>query len=82
MSGVPVQGAMFTFNHEADKLTGSNGIGAITKKTSKKGNFHIKNMKAGTYKVVISKLGYKEKEVTVSIADGERSELIVELEKV
>ncbi len=72
---------MFTFNNEAAKLTGSIGNGEITKKTSKKGSFHIKNMKAGTYKVVVSKPGYKVKEVTVSVADGERSELVVELEK-
>jgi uncharacterized membrane protein len=39
-------------------------------------------MKAGTYKVVVSKPGYKEKEVTVSVADGERSDLKVEMEKV
>jgi uncharacterized membrane protein len=80
-SGEPVHGAIFTFSHEADKLSGSNGIGEITKKTSKKGNFHIKNMRAGTYDVVISKPGYKDKAVTVSITDGERSELNVELEK-
>lgn len=80
-NGEPVQGAMFTFNNEAAKLTGSIGNGEITKKTSKKGSFHIKNMKAGTYKVVVRKPGYKEKEVTVSVADGERSELVVELEK-
>jgi Carboxypeptidase regulatory-like domain len=80
-SGVPIHGALFTFNHAADKLTGSNGIGEISKKTSKKGNFHIKNMKSGTYDVVIRKPGYKDKSVTVSIADGERSDLNVELEK-
>lgn len=80
-SGEPVQGAVFTFNHEADKFSGSNGNGEITKKTSKKGSFHIKNMQSGTYKVVVNKPGYKEKEVTVSVADGERSELKVELER-
>ena len=78
ISGEPVQGAKFIFNHEADKLSGSNGIGEITKKTTRKGNFHIKNMKAGNYKVVVSKPGYKEKEVLVSVADGEMSKLTVE----
>jgi hypothetical protein len=80
-SGEPVQGAMFTFNHEADKLTGSDGIGVIIKKTTRRGNFHIKNMKPGTYKVIVSKSGYKDKEVSLSISDGERSDLNVELEK-
>jgi uncharacterized membrane protein len=81
-TGEPVSGALFTFSHELEKLAGSNGNGEISKKTSKKGSFHIRNMKAGTYKVVVSKPGYKEKEVTVSVADGERSDLKVEMEKV
>jgi len=33
------------------------------------------------YQVVINKPGYIEKEVTVSVADDERSEINVELEK-
>jgi uncharacterized membrane protein len=53
----------------------------MVKKTADKGSFHIKNMQAGTYKVLVSKPGYKEKEATVSVSDGERSELNVELEK-
>ncbi len=80
-SGEPVRGAIFTFKPNVAKLAGSNGNGEITKKTAKKGSFHIKNMQAGTYKVVVSKPGYKEKEVTVSVADGERSVLNVEMEK-
>lgn len=83
LSGVPVQGAVFTFIHEAENMAGSNSNGdKITKKTSKKGSFHIKNMQAGTYRVIVRKPGYKEKEVSVSVADGERSVLNVELEKV
>jgi hypothetical protein len=80
-SGEPVPGALFTFSHDLENLAGSNGNGEISKKTSKKGSFHIRNMKAGTYKVVVSKPGYKEREVTVSVADGERSDLKVEMEK-
>jgi uncharacterized membrane protein len=38
-------------------------------------------MQPGTYRVLVSKPGYKEKEVTVSVANGERSMLKVELEK-
>lgn len=80
-SGEPLSGALFIFKHEALTAAGGNGNGEIVKKTSKKGNFHVKNMETGTYKVVVSKQGYKEKEVSVRIADGERSELKVELEK-
>jgi uncharacterized membrane protein len=53
----------------------------MTKKTADKGSFHIKYMQPGTYRVIVRKPGYKEKEVTVSVADGERSELLVEMEK-
>ncbi|MDO9340814.1 MAG: carboxypeptidase-like regulatory domain-containing protein [Bacteroidales bacterium] len=81
INGEPLSGAIFIFTHEASIATGSNGNGEIVKKTSKKGNFHVKNMEPGTYKVVVSKQGFKKKEVTVSIADGERSELNVEMEK-
>lgn len=76
-NGEPVSGAIFIFKNE----TGSNGNGEIVKKTSKKGNFHVKSMETGTYKVVVSKKGYKNKEVSVVVADGERSQLTVELEK-
>jgi hypothetical protein len=74
---VPVSGAIFIFKNE----TGSNGNGEIVKKTSKKGNFHVKSMEAGTYNVGVSKKGYKNIEVSIVVADGERSQLTVELEK-
>ena len=81
ISGIPVSGAIFTFNHDKADLPGSNGNGEITKKTSRKGCFHIKNMLPGAYRVMVNKPGYKDKETSVSIADGERSFLKVELEK-
>ena len=81
ISGEPIRGAIFTFKPDGALLAESNGNEEITKKTAKKGSFHIKNMHAGTYKVVVRKPGYKEQEVTVSVADGERSDLNVEMEK-
>ena len=78
----PVKGAIFTFSLDGAKAAFTGGNGEITKKTSEKGRLHIKNMQAGNYRVTVRKPGYKEKEVTVSIADGERSELNVEMEKV
>jgi hypothetical protein len=38
-------------------------------------------MPAGTYNVIASKPGYKVKETIVNVVDGERWELVVELEK-
>jgi hypothetical protein len=80
-TGAPIKGVLFTFRHDGFKASGAGGNGEITKKTAEKGSFHIKNIQAGTYKVAVNKPGYKEKDVTVNVADGERSELKVELEK-
>jgi hypothetical protein len=71
-SSVPLKGVLFTLTSDETVLT---------KKTASKGSFHIKNMKPGTYKVVVKKDRYKGKEVTVEISDGVRNELTVELEK-
>lgn len=81
-NGVPLSDVKFIFIHEVSEAAGSKGNGQIVKKTSKKGNFHVKSMEPGTYKVEVSKQGFKNKEISVSITDGERSELVVELEKV
>ena len=78
VSGAPLSGVEFIFRNEAD---GGNGNGEIVKKTSKMGSFHLKSMDSGTYRVRINKEGYKEKEASVSVTDGDRSELNVELEK-
>jgi uncharacterized membrane protein len=81
MNGTPLKGVTFTFIAEGVKMNLPGGMVEMVKKTADKGSFHIKNMQAGTYKVLVSKPGYKEKEATVSVSDGERSELNVELEK-
>jgi hypothetical protein len=80
-NGSPLKGVKFIFKPEGVKVNLTAGTTEIIKKTAEKGSFHVKNMPAGTYKVVVNKPGYKEKEVSVSVADGERSELTVELEK-
>jgi hypothetical protein len=80
-NGFPIKGVRFVFRPDGIQ-SAPGGNAEIIKKTAEKGSFNIKNMPAGTYKVSVSKPGYKDKEVTVSVADGERSELIVELEKV
>jgi hypothetical protein len=79
---VPLKGVIFTFipADNTENLVSNNG--EIIKRTAEKGIFHIKNMKAGTYRVMVKKPGYKEQEVMLSISSGERSQLNVELEKV
>ncbi len=78
----PLKGVFFRFRYKGLKSGGNTGNGDFTKKTAKKGGFTIKNMDPGTYTVLVTKPGYKDQDVTVTISDGERSELKVELEKV
>lgn len=81
LTGTPVSGVLFTFKHDNLSMELVSGNGKISKKTASKGSFQIKNMQAGTYKVLVQKPGYKDKEVSVSISDSERSDLNVVLEK-
>jgi len=81
-SGKPVKGVLFTFKPDGANANVTGGNGEITKRTAEKGSFYIKSMPAGTYKVIVKKPGYKEQEISVSVVDGERTELKVELEKV
>jgi hypothetical protein len=80
ISKEPLKGVIFSFRH-GSKTTGSNGNGEIVKKTAEKGSFRIRNMEAGTYSVLISKSGYKDKDISLDISDSERNEVKVELEK-
>ena len=50
-------------------------------KTSAKGYFQMKHLASGTYVFVFKKAGYKTKEETIHITEGERTELRVVLEK-
>jgi hypothetical protein len=62
-------------------MTGSGANGEIVKKTAEKGSFKIKNMPEGIYSVRVTKTGYKEKVITISISPGEMTTLNVELER-
>lgn len=80
-TGLPLKGVRFIFQPEGGTTLTAGGNGELVKKTAEKGSFNIKNMPAGTYTVSISKPGYKTKEVKVSVANGERSEIVVEMER-
>jgi hypothetical protein len=84
--GIPLKGATFTFVPDGGMKVAELGAGGgsteIVKKTAEKGSFNVRNMPEGTYRVRVSKTGYKDKEVTVSVVPGEMAELRVELEKV
>jgi hypothetical protein len=81
-TGLPVKGALFIFKALSQMFGATSGNGEIVKKTEEKGRFHVKNMPAGTYQVTVSKPGYQDKTETVIVADGEMTDLRVELEKV
>jgi len=77
ISREPVKGASFTFRPGGNNPESFE----LTRITSEKGSFHVKSIPCGEYKVKVSKPGYKEQEVGLSIADGERTDLVVEMEK-
>ena len=81
LSQKPMKGVTFSFRHNGLKTSGGNGNGEIHKKTADKGSFIIKNIETGIYNIAIKKPGYKEQDLNVTISEGERSELRVELEK-
>lgn len=73
--GVPLGGVVFIFRN-----TGTGG--ELVKKSTNKGNFHIKSIKPGPWKVFVSKEGYKNYETEINVAENQTSVLTVELEKV
>ena len=77
--GTPLKGVKFTFKPDGGMITGT---GELSKKTADKGIFYLKSIPEGTYKVKITRTGFKEKEVTVSVVPGEMAQVYVELEKV
>jgi len=53
----------------------------LVKKTAEKGQFRIANLAEGTYIVTIHKIGYKDQVITINVANGETTQIIIELEK-
>ena len=52
----------------------------IVKKSADKGKFRA-SLPENTYKVIVEKIGYKKQEVTITVANGETTNLNIELEK-
>lgn len=80
-SGTPLKGVLFTFNPTGEMLRSGNGNGIITKKSADKGRFTIKNMPAGIYQLIVTKTGYRDKTETVTVAEGDLTDIRVEMEK-
>jgi PEGA domain. len=79
--GLAVKGVKFSFRQVVLSLAEGAPV-EIEKSTADKGIFRIRSIKAGTYKVTITKNGYKDKIMTVVVNDGEMTVLNVEMEEV
>jgi hypothetical protein len=53
----------------------------LVKKTAEKGGFKIKSLEARTYQVTLTKAGYVDQVATISVSDGEMTELRISLVK-
>lgn len=82
-SGEPLKGVVFTFIAESNgmmKGSSTETVKPIVKKSAAKGKFRAK-LPENTYKVLIEKIGCKQKEVMITVANGETTTLNIVLEK-
>ena len=84
ITGEAVKGVKFTLipqngnGNKADTKTGE----PLVKITAQKGILRIKNMTDGPYLTIVAKTGYKEKELLINKAAGDRINLNVQLERI
>jgi hypothetical protein len=79
----PLKGVTFTFVAETNgmmKAAATDTAKPIVKKSAYKGKFRA-SLPENTYKVIVEKIGYKKQEVTITVANGETTNLNIELEK-
>jgi hypothetical protein len=82
-SGEPLKGVIFTFvaeNNGMMKATATETAKPIVKKSADKGKFRA-SLPENTYRVIVEKIGFKKQEVIVTVANGETTNLNIELEK-
>ena len=86
LSGEPIKGATLSFALDggvslAKAKSSTAQTESIVKKTADKGGFNIKSLPSGMYTVTIKKVGFADQVATVAVADGELTELNVQLSK-
>ena len=83
-SGEPLKGVSFTFVAETNGMmktaAATETTKPIVKKSADKGKFRAM-LPENTYKVIVEKIGYKKQEVTITVVNGETTNLNIELEK-
>ncbi|NTW50702.1 MAG: carboxypeptidase regulatory-like domain-containing protein [Chlorobiales bacterium] len=77
VTGDPVKGAVLKF-----VLNGNSATADLIKKTAEKGGYNIKTIAAGIYTVTVTKTGYTERVTSLTVSDGELSELDIQLTKI
>ena len=84
ITGEPIKGAMVEFSQVVGTMMmakASATTAVLTKKTAEKGGIQVKSLPAGTYQVTIKKVGYADQIVTISVNDGEMTDLNVSISK-
>ena len=82
-SSEPLKGVTFTFVAETNglmKAAATETAKPIVKKSADKGKFRA-SLPENTYRVIVEKIGFKKQEVTITVANGETTNLNIELEK-
>lgn len=76
-SGSPLKGVQFDF-----KPAGPEGNGfSLTKTTTENGGFQVRSIPTGDYSITVTKPGFKQQVLTVSVTNVERTDVVVEMEK-
>ncbi len=83
ITGEALKGVLLSFVLESNAMLAKSAKDAVTlvKKTAAKGGFNIKSLAAGVYVVTISKYGYADQTVTISVVPGEQTVLNIQLVK-
>jgi len=82
-NGEVLKGVSFTFVAENDgqmKATAAESAKPIVKKSADKGKFRA-TLPENSYRVIVEKIGFKKQEIIITVANGETTNLKVELEK-
>jgi len=81
-TGEGIKGVKFIFIPQNGNKESAGAEEPLVKMTARKGILNIKNLSDGTYTAVVAKTGYKQKELTISKAAGDRIKLEVQLERI
>jgi len=83
LTGAPVPGVTISFWPDGDAMKAAvTGEASLVKKTAEKGGFQVSSLPAGTYRVILQKVGYTEQTLTIFVNKGELTTVDVQLAKV